>query len=441
MTPKQALAISDSNTETQYKRFLSDSIRTPKKSLSTKQTASEKSQEKRTAKNISGFTRLLNTFKRVGFYRVARRAFQLIEQGFAQGLENIAKFSPDINKTLSSITSQFTVLANSVATVLVPLLRVAEPILKAITTTIGNVANVISYLIAKLSGSAEYLKVNTEYFKEFNKQASKFSFDKFEALNPEDDTANMFIEGKVADGLTEEMSEAKSILDAIGITLAGYSTITFVNWLMNKMPDTVKDIKKIKDSADSISSLKFTGGTTFFTLLATVGAGVGTFTLFDWLLKDADKTESMLITILGLIIAIGTAVAFAKSLATKNVAGAMASAIGAGAGLGMLVAGAKNYAQKSVQTYEDGGMVPRGSLFIAGESGAEFVTQMPSGQTGVTNVAQFKQAQLEALYEWWDYAKYDLPEGASFVLDGAVIARSKNFKAELNRTNSGLNLR
>lgn len=442
LTPKQALSVYDSNTETQYRRALSDTIikRSGVKKKDLK--SSSKQNDKKVSKNISGFTKMLNTFKRVGFYRIARRSFQLIEQGFSQGLENIAKFSPEMNKTLSSMTSQFTILSNSLATILVPLLKTVEPILKPITKIVANMASVLSYFIAKLAGSATYLKANTEYMSDFNDQVNKFSFDKFESLNPEDKTGNMFIESKVEDGLTSELEEAKGIIDAIGVALIGFGVIKFVKWLLdNKLSDTVKDVKKIKDSLTTTSALQFTGFTTMLTIMGTVLAGIGTFKLFDWLLEDATKAQSVLITLLGVVLALATAFTFVRSLALGNVAGAMASAIGVGAGLGILVAGAKNWAQKSVETYANGGMVERGSLFIAGESGAEFVTQMPSGQTGVTNIAQFKQATLEALYSWWSDARDDLPDGGSFNLDGAQIARSKNFIAEINRKNVGLNLK
>ena len=64
---------------------------------------------------------------------------------------------------------------------------------------------------------------------------------------------------------------------------------------------------------------------------------------------------------------------------------------------------------------------------------------MPSGQTGVTNIAQFKQAMLEALYEWGGSQSYS--GDVVLNLDGAEIARSKRFVGEMNRNNSGLNLR
>jgi hypothetical protein len=87
----------------------------------------------------------------------------------------------------------------------------------------------------------------------------------------------------------------------------------------------------------------------------------------------------------------------------------------------------------------EGGMVDKGSLFVAGEAGAELVTQMPSGQTGVTNVKQLKQAFVEALYECSDL--FEREDGDVVLkVDGAEIARSKRFKSEINRTNPSLNL-
>ena len=106
------------------------------------------------------------------------------------------------------------------------------------------------------------------------------------------------------------------------------------------------------------------------------------------------------------------------------------------AGIGLIAVTA---VMDGIGLFANGGMVDSGSLFIAGEAGAELVTTMPSGQTGVTNVAQFKQAMLEALYEWSDSQS----GGGDVILnlDGAEVARSKRFVGELNRKNSGLNLR
>lgn len=441
LTRKQAMKLNEANTINQYRRTLGDIIpKSRKKSLTKNGQVDSVSADSKIPKTLSGFTKLLNTFKRVGFYRIARRSFQLIEQGFAKGLQNIAKFSPEVNKSLSSITSQFTILANSVANVFVPFLKLVEPLLKNITTSIANMSNVISYLIAKLKGSSKYLKVNTEYLSDFNKEVNNFSFDKFEALSS-DDTANMFIESDVSQGLTSDLEDAKNLLNIIFGILVSYEGIKIIKWLLdNKLSGTVKDVKTIKDSCTLMSSLSFSSFNIMLTTLAGVVALIGTFKLFDWLLQDATKGQAVLITLLGTLLAIATTFAFIKSLAVGNVLGAMASAVGTMASLGMIIAGAKQWATKSVEQKANGGMVDSGSLFIAGEAGAELVTTSSSGQTGVTNIAQFKQAMLEALYEWSSSSS----EGENYIvlnIDGAEVARSKRFKDELNRTNTQLNLR
>ena len=47
--------------------------------------------------------------------------------------------------------------------------------------------------------------------------------------------------------------------------------------------------------------------------------------------------------------------------------------------------------------YADGGLPDKGTLFVAGEAGAEMVYNMPSGQSGVANIRQIEQAMYNAL--------------------------------------------
>ena len=80
------------------------------------------------------------------------------------------------------------------------------------------------------------------------------------------------------------------------------------------------------------------------------------------------------------------------------------------AGTGLSVsAGLSNIAK-----FEDGGMPDKGTLFYAGEAGAEIVTNSTNGQTGVANVQQIAQAMrigtLQAVKEWWSSARNDIPQ-------------------------------
>ena len=52
------------------------------------------------------------------------------------------------------------------------------------------------------------------------------------------------------------------------------------------------------------------------------------------------------------------------------------------------------------QTFADGGLPDKGTMFIAGEAGAEMVYNMPNGQSGVANISQIKSAFYQALVEY-----------------------------------------
>lgn len=76
--------------------------------------------------------------------------------------------------------------------------------------------------------------------------------------------------------------------------------------------------------------------------------------------------------------------------------------------------------------YAKGGMPDKGTVFRAGEAGAEMVYNTPSGQSGVANIQQIAQAQYQAttraLAEWWDSARNDVQFTGE--VDGDVLFSS-----------------
>lgn len=68
------------------------------------------------------------------------------------------------------------------------------------------------------------------------------------------------------------------------------------------------------------------------------------------------------------------------------------------AGIGVAIAGVKGMLQ--VDNYADGGLPDKGTLFRAGEAGAEIVYNTPSGQSGVANIQQIEQAMYSALVRY-----------------------------------------
>jgi hypothetical protein len=69
-------------------------------------------------------------------------------------------------------------------------------------------------------------------------------------------------------------------------------------------------------------------------------------------------------------------------------------------GVGALVAGTGLTIGSQLSTitdYKDGGLPDKGTIFRAGEAGAEIVYNTPSGQSGVANIRQIEQAMYNAL--------------------------------------------
>jgi hypothetical protein len=70
----------------------------------------------------------------------------------------------------------------------------------------------------------------------------------------------------------------------------------------------------------------------------------------------------------------------------------------------------------SVPEFAAGGLPDKGTLYVAGEAGAEIVYNMPSGQSGVANIQQIASAMysgtMRALSDWWggSQAKGDIPQ-------------------------------
>ena len=109
--------------------------------------------------------------------------------------------------------------------------------------------------------------------------------------------------------------------------------------------------------------------------------------------------------VIGLVVAI-------KAL-QLSIPGALA--LGATLAGGVLLLGSQ-FAKNSISNFAEGGMPDKGTIFRAGEAGAEIVYNTPSGQSGVANVQQIAQATysgtMQALNDWWggNNARRDIPQ-------------------------------
>ena len=444
---------------------------------------------------LTPLQKLFNTIKRVGFYRVARNLFKIIEHGFMDGVKDLIQFSDKGNETFSSFARSFEIIRSSIALMVEPLAQIVAPMFEQISYSIADFAEGVSKASSALSGMSEYTKINKEYMKSLRDEANKtaLSFDKFNSMDAKD---NPFITGTMT---AEEMEQATvsteaqalktvkhlletvwglivvvgkeikdlwkglephiepilemfttflGILGDIIVKIAEISSKT-IRWLSDNglLSASIKGLiiviagLKLASFIESLRSL----GPIMKILVHQTGAlgfavkGILIVSLvslvkdlFKTLLQDTPGITKALAAITTAMFTLAAAIWMVKSGGNPFAVAAF------GVGLGGLL-GSLSSLTANIPQYADGGLVNTGSLFIAGEAGAELITTMPSGQTGVTNVAQFKQAMVEAIHECADIFQPNIEVEAK--INPADIANSKTFVSAVNRKNPNLKLR
>ena len=382
---------------------------------------------KATGKQQTGLQKLGKTFTRIGFYRLARLTFSTIEKGLSQGISGFAKFDSQANQIMSSITSSSKILTASIGSILMPLLEVLEPAIKSISVTLANVGNAISKASAQMKGLTTYTKINTEYMEKYGEETKKslLRFDKFETLSGADEnspyeTADIKDAEDSFSGIAEIFFQLKDIISEILSMVKPLFDVILYN-LKQSMPFIENIVKIVSGFINILAGLFNVMTGNFDDAWQYIKKGF---------VKMGEGLINLMINLINHIIQIVISpVKFIFQIFDKIT----------GANTSSFFDKIKIPNVDWSGAYEAGGIPDKGSLFYAGEAGAELVHSMPSGNTGVTNIAQFKQAMVEAIYECSDVF-YGGEGNVVLNLDGAEVARSRRFKAELNRTNSGLNL-
>lgn len=370
------------------------------------------------------------SIKRIALYRAIRSALKWITASLKEGIGNIANFSDDFRQTMSEVTSSITVIKNSLGVIVMPLLQLVAPIIQGIAKAVGALANGISYLTAKLKSESTWLKVNTEYLKEFNKQANKLSYDEFSVLSGNDETEGMFTTEQVESGalasILSDCTALSGVLAGIATTLAiiGASKLlslitsgTLVNAIRGLLTTTISFSATIQGLAVGIGTL--VAGLVYF---------IASF-------NDMSTAAKILIPIVAVLAATLTGLAVAHAAAKAGLAApAMAGITAAAIAAGIVLAAGTAIA---VSQHANGGMFEgTGTIYHqAGESGAEIVATGTRG-TGVANVIQIEEAFYNALYKY-NAAKQNQNDGDVVItIDGKELARQqvKNTADALRQT-------
>lgn len=109
-------------------------------------------------KQMSGFFSLGRMVGMSVLYSSVFRMITAINQGLAEGMQNLAQYSERTNQSISSLMSSMTQLKNSFATAFAPILDVVAPYLVTFINLISKAVTYVGMFFAALSGRTSFVK-------------------------------------------------------------------------------------------------------------------------------------------------------------------------------------------------------------------------------------------------------------------------------------------
>lgn len=349
----------------------------------------------------SGFVgKLGKAIVRVAIYRAIRAAIKSIVQTIRNGLQAFAEFSPKFEQTMTALTSAGQNFKMSFTAAFAPILESIAPALIQIINSFTQLNNKLAETIAYLKGAGEYTKVNTEYQEQYNKAVNLLPFDKFNVLQQSSyggfekaavDTEKMAKNAPKLEKIKAVITSFKETLKAVVATLG--KAWEFIKSIFGEYGDVILTVMK--------ASINFGKQ-----LLETLGALINAIKV----ILNLDFSKSIIYSSLAVFAGILTTIVgiaktfldILKSILTLDFSGFGERVKGyfnygftknlwnrGGRGRGI-----KNFFKGlfNIGTYATGGLPDTGSLFLAGERGAELVTNVGSGQSAVMNMQQLQQA-------------------------------------------------
>lgn len=358
----------------------------------------DKEEKKSKASGFGG--KLGKAIVRVAIYRAIRAAIKSIVQTISQGLQAFAEFSPKFEQTMTALTSAGRNFKMSFTTAFAPILESIAPALIQIVNSFTQLNNKLAETIAYLKGAGEYTKVNTEYQEQYNKAVNLLPFDKFNVLQQSSyggfekaavDTEKMAKNAPKLEKIKAVITSFKETLKAVVATLG--KAWEFIKSIFGEYGDVILTVMK--------ASINF--GKQIWEVLGALINAIKVILNLDFSKSIIYSSLAVFAGILTTIVGIAkTFLDILKSILTLDFSGFGERVKGyfnygftknlwnrGGRGRGI-----KNFFKGlfNIGTYATGGLPDTGSLFLAGERGAELVTNVGSGQSAVMNMQQLQQA-------------------------------------------------
>ena len=352
-------------------------------------------------KKASGYVgKLGKAIVRVAVYRAIRAAIKGIVQTIRNGLQAFAEFSPKFEQTMTALTSAGRNFKMSFTAAFAPILESIAPALIQIVNSFTQLNNKLAETIAYLKGAGEYTKVNTEYQEQYNKAVNLLPFDKFNVLQQSSygglekvavDTEKMAKNAPKLEKIKAVITSFKEALKAVVATLG--KAWEYIKSIFGEYGDVILTVMKA-----SIDFSKL--------LWQTLGSLLNVVKV----ILNLDFSKSIIYTSLTLLSGVlTTIVGIAKtfldiinSILNRDFSGfgeRVKSYFNFGFTKNLWNRGRRGGFIKDflkwkfhIGTYATGGLPDTGSLFLAGERGAELVTNVGSGQSAVMNMQQLQQA-------------------------------------------------
>ena len=349
----------------------------------------------------SGFVgKLGKAIVRVAVYRAIRAAIKGIVQTIRSGLQSFAEFSPKFEQTMTALTSAGRNFKMSFTAAFAPILESIAPALIQIVNSFTQLNNKLAETLAYLKGAGEYTKVNTEYQEQYNKAINLLPFDKFNVLQQ---SSYGGFEKTAVD--TEKMAKNAPKLEKIKAVITSFKeALKAVVSALGKAWEYIKSI--FGEYGDVILTVMKASINFGKQLWETLGALINAIKV----ILNLDFSKSIIYSSLAVFAGILTTIVgiaktfldILKSILTLDFSGFGERVKGyfnygftknlwnrGGRGKGI-----KNFFKGlfNIGTYATGGLPDTGSLFLAGERGAELVTNVGSGQSAVMNMQQLQQA-------------------------------------------------